>query len=56
MCSQAGIDPNTGEHRSINISWFRSEGFRAALIIGGVALLSIGGVITFLLIKKKKEN
>ena len=56
MCSQASIDPNTGEHRSIDISWFQSEKFKAALIIGGVALVSIGGVIVFLVIKKKRRE
>ena len=56
MCSQVGIDPNTGEHRSIDISWFQSEKFKAALIIGGVALLSIGGVIVFLVVKKKRRE
>ena len=54
MCSQVSIDPNTGEHRSIDISWFQSEKFKATLIIGGVALVSIGGVIVFLIIKKKR--
>ena len=54
MCSQAGIDPNTGLHRSIDVSWFKSKEFIGALIIGGTAIVVGGSLIGYLLIKKKR--
>lgn len=41
MCSQAGIDPKTGEFRGINISFFGSDTFKLIIGIGGVSLLVI---------------
>lgn len=57
MCSQAGIDPNTGKNRGINLfGWLSSDIAKIALIIGSITLVSVGGVVAFIIIKKKKQN
>lgn len=56
MCSQAGIDPNTGKVRSMN--WFSVNGttIKIILLIGAGALVSAGGLVVYTLLKKKKEK
>ena len=56
MCSQAGIDPNTGKVRSTN--WFSVNGttIKIILLISAGALVSAGGLVVHTLIKKKKEK
>ena len=56
MCSIAGIDPNTGNERGMDFSWFQSQEFKATLIIAGTAILVIGGLVVLVVIKKKKTQ
>ena len=56
MCSQVGIDPNTGEARGIDWSWFQSNTFKIILIIGGTSLIVIGGVVVLLIVRKRKRQ
>ena len=53
MCSQAGIDPNTGEIRTFSFGWLASEEFRMAILVGGTALLLVGGLV-FIYFRKKR--
>ena len=56
MCSQVGIDPNTGEARGIDWSWLQSRTFKMILVIGGTSLVVIGGVVVLLIVRKKKRQ
>ncbi len=56
MCSQAGIDPNTGEFRGFNLSFFSSDLFKLLLVVGGVTLIVILIFIIYALNKAHKEN
>ena len=56
MCSQVGIDPNTGEARGIDWSWFQSRTFKMILIIGGTSLIVVGGVVVLLIVRKRKRQ
>ena len=56
LCSQAGIDPNTGKTRGLNLfGWLSSDTAKIALIIGSITLVSVGGAVAFIIIKKKKQ-
>ena len=55
MCSQAGIDPNTGELRSISLSWLGKEGTKAIIIIAAFAVVIIGITLLVVIYKKSKE-
>ena len=54
MCSQASIDPNTGLHRSVDLSWFKTNEFKGVLVIGGTALLVTGVLVVLLMMRKKR--
>lgn len=54
MCSQAGIDPNTGLDRNDFLEWIKQN--KVIIIVGGIAILGIVGFAIFLVIKKKKAN
>ena len=56
MCSQVGIDPNTGETRGIDWSWLQSRTFKMILIIGGTSLVVIGGVVVLLIVRKRRRQ
>ena len=56
MCSQVGIDPNTGEVRGLDWSWLQSRSFKMMLIIGGTSLVVIGGVVVLLIIRKRRRQ
>ena len=56
MCSQVGIDPNTGEARGIDWSWLQSRTFKMILIIGGTSLVVIGGVVVLLVVRKRRRQ
>lgn len=56
MCSQVGIDPNTGESRGIDWSWFQSRTFKMILIIGGTSLVVVGGVVVLLIVRKRRRQ
>lgn len=54
MCSQVGIDPNTGAERNDFLEWIKNN--KVVVIVGGIAILGIAGFAIFLVIKKKKAN
>ena len=54
MCSQAGIDPNTGNIRTFTLSWFDKDTTKMLLIIGGVAVIVCGGAVALMIIRRKK--
>ena len=55
MCSQAGIDPKTGEIRGVDfLSWLKAN--KVVIIIVSVAVIGVAGFTTFLIIKKKKKE
>ena len=57
MCSQAGIDPNTGKVRSGNwFAWMSGINFKIVLTIGIGVLISAGGLIAYTVLHKKKYN
>ena len=56
MCSQVGIDPNTGEARDIDWSWLQSRTFKMILIIGGTSLIVVGGVVVLLIVRKRRRQ
>ena len=51
MCSQAGIDPKTGQARGLSLSWLNISETGVLLIIGGIALLTVCAVI-FLMFRR----
>ena len=54
MCSQAGIDPKTGGDRAFTFTLSRRA---IILIVGGViAVLFVGGFVTYFVIKRKRKN
>ena len=57
MCSQAGIDPNTGKARSGNwFAWMSGINFKIVLTIGIGVLISAGGLIAYTIYRKKKQR
>ena len=56
MCSQAGINPDTGEVRGMSLSWFDSDTFKLLAVVGGTTLVIIGAVVVLIVIKKRKED
>ena len=57
MCSQAGIDPNTGKKRSfINLSFLSSDTGKFVFFLGGSIILGIALYVTLKIIEKKKNG
>ena len=56
MCSQVGINPETGEARGFDLSWFKTQEGKIVIAIGVTAVVLVAGVIVFIVIKKKREE
>lgn len=56
MCSQAGIDPKTGEIRAIDLSWFENSNIKAIIAFGGIVIVVISLAVFFIIYKHKKMD
>ncbi|MBO4667507.1 MAG: hypothetical protein J5666_05225 [Bacilli bacterium] len=56
MCSNAGIDPNTGKTRTINLSWLSGDNAKFFVIVGGVGFIFTLLAITYAILKKKLKH